>query len=142
MKHTATFIPAGAGETVAMRGITMTFKQTAEHSFGLLSVIEQAVEPGAGSPLHQCSREDKIIYVLEGEFAIRLGDSTQAAGAGSMAIIPRGITHNFTNVGALPGRVLVILTPGGHEHFLRELSQGIFLAGSAAAPAISASAMP
>ena len=73
MKSVAAFVPAGTGETFAMMGITMTLKQTAGESGDLLSVIEQAVAPGAGSPLQQCSREDKLIYVLEGEFAIRLG---------------------------------------------------------------------
>jgi quercetin dioxygenase-like cupin family protein len=61
--------------------------------------------------------------VLTGEFAITVGDRVVTVRAGDMAYIPAGVVHNFTNLGATPGRLLVSLTPGGHEAFLRELAQ-------------------
>jgi len=137
MKTQATFLSAGTGETFSMMGITMTLKQSAQQSDGLISVIEQTAQPGAGSPLHQCGKEDKLIYVLEGTFAIRLGDETMYAPAGSTAAIPRGVAHNFKNVGQEPGKVLVILTPGGHEYFLQELSQCVAAGNKEATPKIA-----
>jgi quercetin dioxygenase-like cupin family protein len=137
MKTQATFLPAGTGETFSMMGITMTVKQSAQQSNGLISVIEQTAQPGAGSPLHQCGKEDKLIYVLEGTFAIQLGDEIMHAPVGSTAAIPRGVAHNFKNIGPEPGKVLVVLTPGGHEYFLQELSQCVVAGNREVAPSIA-----
>lgn len=110
------------GERYEMMGITMLVKQHALNSRGLLSIIEQEVAPGAGPPLHSCDRVDKIIYALSGQFQIQLGEETHLATTGATAIIARGITHNFKNVGRKNGKLLVVLTFGGHENFLKDLS--------------------
>lgn len=119
----AKFITPGEGETFSMLGVRITPKVVAEDTNGAFSLIEQVVQPGGGSPPHILHRDDKVIYVIEGEFAILLGNETVTATAGSCAIIPKGVLHNFKNVGASAGKILVSLTPGGHEKFLRDLSQ-------------------
>lgn len=108
-----------------MMGLKITVKQSAENSRGLLSILEQAVAPGAGSPPHICSREDKIIYVIQGDFEVLLNDDIHPCTAGDTIKIPKGQRHNFKNAGTKEGKILVILTPGGHEHFLKELSQSL-----------------
>lgn len=121
--QTAKFFAPGEGESFSMMGIQISPKLSAEDTGGAYSMLEQIVSPGGGSPPHICHADDKSIYVVEGEFDILLGGETKRAQAGSFAIIPRGTVHSFTNTGAKSGKLLVSLTPAGHEKFLRELSQ-------------------
>ena len=37
--------------------------------------------------------------------------------------IPKGTLHTYRNIGKKPGRLLVILTPGGFENFWREIGE-------------------
>lgn len=119
----AKFFAPGEGESFSMMGIQITPKLRAEDTGGAYSMLEQIVSPVGGTPPHICHADDKSIYVVEGEFDILLGNETKRAKAGSFVIIPRGTVHDFTNSGASSGKLLVSLTPAGHEKFLRELSQ-------------------
>ncbi|WP_225000303.1 cupin domain-containing protein [Cesiribacter sp. SM1] len=118
-------IKAKQGDTFSMMGLKITVKQSAAASGGLISVLEQTVAPGAGSPPHICSGEDKIIYVVTGKFDVLLGHEVHHCTAGDTVTIPRGLRHNFKNAGTRQGKLLVTLTPGGHENFLRELSESL-----------------
>ncbi len=89
---------------------------------GALTLMEQHVAPGAGTPPHSCHHEDKVFYVLEGTFDILLGQQMHRAGTGATLLVPRGTPHRFENIGMDQGRLLVLLTPGGHEDFLQNLS--------------------
>jgi quercetin dioxygenase-like cupin family protein len=50
---------------------------------------------GFGPPLHVHSREDKAMYLLEGEIRFRQGDEEFTAGPGSWVWGPRGVPHAF-----------------------------------------------
>lgn len=113
----------GEGKSFSMMGIRITPKITGEESGGAYTLIEQVVQAGGGSPPHICHRDDKTIYVVDGEFDILLGDQPRRATAGACAIIPRGTVHNFRNVGTREGKLLVALTPAGHEKFLEEMAR-------------------
>ena len=115
-------IPAGDGDPISMLGIEMIPKLTAEDTHGAFSLIEQHVAPFAGSPPHVCHREDKTVMVLEGQFEMLLGESIQQVGPGAIVYVPRGALHHFRNNGASAGRLMVAVSPGGHERFLRDLS--------------------
>ncbi|MFD3002789.1 cupin domain-containing protein [Pontibacter toksunensis] len=121
---------ADQGDSFSMMGLKIDVKQNAESSNGLITVLEQTVAPGAGSPPHICSKEDKIIYVVAGDFEVLLGDETHGCTAGDTITIPRGTRHNFKNTGLQQGKVLVTLTPGGHESFLRDLSHSLTQPGA------------
>lgn len=121
----AKVLDAGAGESFAMLGIRFSPKVTAEDSGGAFSLIEQRVMPQAGSPAHICHNEDKSIYVAEGEFELLVGDAPHVVRAGGVVYIPRGTLHSFRNVGGYSGTLMVMMTPGGHEHFLRRISEVI-----------------
>lgn len=115
-------LASGAGDSFSMMGIIVTPKVVSQDTNGAYCLLEQRVSPGAGSPPHIIYEADKAIYVVAGSFAILLDDETVQAEAGACVIIPRGVVHNFKNVGAEPGTIMVSLTPAGHEEFLRELS--------------------
>lgn len=112
----------GAGDSFSMMGVTVTPKVVSQDTGGAYCLLEQQVLPGGGSPPHIIYEADKVIYVVTGSFAILAGEEIVQAEAGACVIIPRGVIHNFKNVGTEPGKILVSLTPAGHEDFLRELS--------------------
>ena len=105
-----------------MLGIELKVKVSKEDSENKLSSIEQTVPPGAGSPPHILHDADKMIYVINGKFFVRNGEKSIEAGEGDAVYIPKGIIHNFKNTGREKGKILVTLTPAGHEDFLYDLS--------------------
>ena len=83
----------------------------------------RVVGPGDGPPLHTHEAQDESWYVLEGELRFKLGDTMQAAPAGSFVFVPRGTVHAFQNVGPGPARILVIFTPAGMEPFFERFAE-------------------
>lgn len=117
------FYANGEGDSFKMMGIQLFPKVTGEDNDGAFSLVDQIVQPGAGSPPHILLEGDKVLYVLEGEFTILLGEEAVQARAGACALIPRGTVHSFRNTGAGQGRIIAVVSPAGHEKFLYDLSQ-------------------
>jgi quercetin dioxygenase-like cupin family protein len=95
----------------------VTFKARGPETGGALTALESVIAPGDGPPLHVHTGEDEVIYVLDGELRIRLGDVVHASPAGSFTFIPRGLEHCFHNAAGAPSRILVLFTPSGMEAF-------------------------
>jgi len=86
-------------------------------------VFECVTPPGQGIPLHVHDREDELIYITEGEFAVMLGDKNFTANAGDEIFFPKHIPHAFQNIGSKVGRTLWTVVPGGNfEEFFGKLS--------------------
>jgi quercetin dioxygenase-like cupin family protein len=96
-------------------------KVTAAQTGGLLSIIEITEPPNAEGPLHVHHREDEGFWILEGSVTFEVGDTTIEASAGDFAFGPRDIPHRYT-VGDAGCRMLFIMTPGGFEDLIREMS--------------------
>lgn len=77
--------------------------------------------PGWSLPAHRHANEDETIHVLEGEFEMEIGGELIRLAAGETAHIPRGVVHSGGNVGARPGRRVVVFTPAGMEDFFLEV---------------------
>lgn len=105
-----------------LMGIEVRVRASASDTTGAISALEQRVAPGKGSPLHTTA-QDKIILVLDGRVAVTIGDGEHEQAAGGVAFIPRGTPHCFTNRSEDPARILVLMTPGGHESFLEDASR-------------------
>lgn len=108
-------------ERFSLMGVEVRVRAGASDTKGAFSALEQLVAPGAGSPPHTVE-QDKTILVLDGRVALTVGSETRPEGPGAIAFIPRGVVHDFKNVGDGPARILVLMTPGGHEAFLRDAS--------------------
>jgi mannose-6-phosphate isomerase-like protein (cupin superfamily) len=113
----------GQGESFWVLGDHYTFKAASEETLGSLAVVEILAFPQNGPPPHIHGREDESFYVLDGTFSVLDGGQWFEAGAGAFVRIPKGTLHTYKNVGVRPGRVLVILTPGGFENFWREIGE-------------------
>lgn len=117
-------VPPGEGEQLHALGLTAIEKIRSADTDGTCYAFEVLAPPGLGIPPHVHSHEDEVLYVIEGEYAIVLGDERLRAGPGSVLNFPRGTAHGFQSVGTESGRVLHVVTPGrSFEQFLHELLQ-------------------
>jgi mannose-6-phosphate isomerase-like protein (cupin superfamily) len=128
-------LPPGAGQFVQ---VGMTLKVGAELT-ATWSVFETIVAPGfdVGAHLHQDAEE--VFYILDGELDLLAfeprsrvdndwtrwesgsGATVTRGGPGSLMYVPPRCPHAFTNPGSRPARMLFLVTPSGHEHYLAEL---------------------
>lgn len=107
-------------DKVWWQGGLMEIKARAEDTGGALGVLEGSRwHRGYGPPLHIHSREDEVVYVLEGRIRFRIGDDEFEAGPGAWVWQPRGVPQSF-KVESESARALVIYTPGGVERMFEE----------------------
>jgi len=96
-------------------------KATAADTGGLMTILEITAPAGDEAPLHVHHREDEGFWILEGDAVFEVGDKTIKARAGDYLFGPRGIPHRYT-VGSVGCRMLFIVTPGGFEDLVVEMS--------------------
>lgn len=100
----------------------VTVKATTAATGDAFALYETETPPAGGCPTHTERYDDIALYVIEGQYAVLIGDERIELEPGGFAYIPRGMAHGYTNTGAAPARLLVIATPGGiHEQFLAEV---------------------
>lgn len=90
---------------------------TADQTGGSLGCFEAEVPAGEGPPFHVHEKEEEFFRVLEGRFAFWCNGARVDLTAGGVICVPRGSVHRFQNVGQTPGRLMVVMTPGGFEGF-------------------------
>jgi hypothetical protein len=64
-----------------------------------------------------------VDIVIEGEIGFRSGDREAVLGAGGYITKPRNELHAMWNAGAVPARMIEVISPAGFENFFRELSE-------------------
>ena len=115
------YLARGEGSRFVV-GDLLVIKATTGDTGGAYALYEAVVARGRGMPPHLHRYEDEACFVLEGTFAITVGERTIAAGPGAYVFGPRGVPHAFRNVGEAPGRLLVIVSPGAlQEQFIAEV---------------------
>jgi quercetin dioxygenase-like cupin family protein len=114
-------VHADEGEALWAFGGLAVIKATAAQTGGQLTIVEITLPAGNEAPLHIHYTEDEGFWVLEGEIDFQVGDDWIQAGPGSFLWGARNIPHRF-RVGDRQAKMLFILTPGGFEDFLREVS--------------------
>jgi quercetin dioxygenase-like cupin family protein len=111
----------GEGEARWWFAALAEIKVTAEQTGGLLSIVEVTEPPNAAGPLHVHHREDEGFWILDGDVTFEVGDTTISVSAGDFAFGPRDIPHRYT-AGPSGCRMLFIMTPGGFEDLVRDMS--------------------
>lgn len=114
----------GAGQHMNELGHTAIEKVRSADTGGAYYAFEVISPAGMGIPPHVHSREDEVIYVIEGDYEVFLGGKVFRAGPGSVLNFARGTAHGFQNVGRTAGRTVWVVTPGASfEKFFHELAQ-------------------
>lgn len=111
------------GDQYRFPGTTFYHRAKSADTNGVFGVVELITEPGQGVAVHVHQHEDELVYVIDGEVEVTLGEQQMEAGAGIMALLPRGIPHGYTNVGDRPSRLLVTILPGKFDNYFVELGK-------------------
>lgn len=118
-----TVVQPGEGGGGDLGSIGVDFKLWGNDTGGDVSVVEHHFPVGALVPPHLHTREDEYSIVTQGEIGFRSGDREVVLGAGGYITKPRGEMHAMWNAGAVPARMIEIISPAGFENFFRELSE-------------------
>jgi quercetin dioxygenase-like cupin family protein len=95
---------------------------------GRFALLTTHTQRGGEPPLHAHSREDEVVYVVEGHVTVYVGDEQRDCPAGACVVLPRGREHTF-RVESGSARLLVLLLPAGLEDLYRELGTSSHLHG-------------
>lgn len=69
------------------------------------------IAPGRDAGPEETHAADQIVYVVEGEIAVRVGDEERQAAAGALIMIPAGARHHVRNPGKEPLFFLTVYAP-------------------------------
>jgi quercetin dioxygenase-like cupin family protein len=76
-----------------------------------IMLFEETIPAGTKSTLHLHHHSDEVAYVLSGEVTFKIGEEVTVGGAGTCALMPRGVAHAWKSTGPETGRVLFLYTP-------------------------------
>ncbi len=128
MGNSPVFAAAGADRFAVLHqafGLKpIDFKVATEDTDGRLFIIENGNSRPGGPPCHIHHAQEEWFYVLEGDYVIKVGDTTYQLGVGDALLAPRGIPHVWAFVGSERGRLLIVFQPAGQmESFFVETSE-------------------
>jgi quercetin dioxygenase-like cupin family protein len=120
MRAKAVIRMPGEGKEVMLAGQPMVFLVTGEDTKHT-SMFDWTLPPGFSTGLHVHRVQEETFYVLEGECEWQIGDRLIRAKVGTYVFIPPGVTHNIGNASGKPARMIMTVSPPGHEHYFEEL---------------------
>jgi len=87
------------------------------------SMFDWTLPSGFSTGLHVHRVQEETFYVVEGECQWQIGDRTVRATAGTYVFIPPGVPHNIGNASGKTARMIMTVSPPGHEHYFEELAE-------------------
>jgi quercetin dioxygenase-like cupin family protein len=120
----------GEGRGVMLAGKPLAFLVTGEDTRHT-SMFDWTLPAGFATGLHVHRAQEETFYVLEGECEWQVDGQTVHAKPGTYLFIPPGVPHNIANASDRPARMIMTVSPPGHEHYFEELAQ---LAASGSRP--------
>lgn len=117
--------PKDSKSTTRVLGVTNLCKATKDDTRGIYSLFVSTVPPGEGVPIHTHFKQDEAYYLLDGEWEMYddTNQETLKLGPENYVYVPMGINHGFKNIGDKPGRLVLMITPGGLEGFFEGIGQ-------------------
>ena len=113
----------GEPDEVTYDAGTARYLASSADTNGAWSVVELTEKPGYKTRLHRHIHTDEAYYVLEGVLTARIADKTYELPAGSYILIPHGTPHAQGNLGKVPVKVLLTVTPSGFEQSFRDRAE-------------------
>src|SRR4028119_116734 len=103
-------------DTYHLLGNLLRFLVRSHETGGAYSLTEGLVAPGAGAPPNRHPADGETFYVIDGKFEFMVDGRTIEATAGDCVRVPDGAIHAFRNAGTVPGKLLIVNSPGrDHE---------------------------
>jgi quercetin dioxygenase-like cupin family protein len=121
MKSRAIIRRPAEGHAVTLAGQPLVFLVTGD-STNHTSMFEWTVPSGFSTGLHAHAVQEETFYVLEGECEWQIGDEQIRAVPGTYVFIPPGVAHSIGNCSGSSARLLMTVSPPGHEHYFEELA--------------------
>ena len=92
---------------------------------GDIYIFESKRVKEGGPSHHYHLNQDEWWYVLQGQFLIKVGDTTYEAKAGDSVFGPRMVPHSFAKIGEGEGRLLMVFQPAGKmEELFNKIASG------------------
>lgn len=120
----------GEGKKVHLGGQPMAFLVTGDNT-RYTSMFEWTIPAGFSTGLHVHRVQEETFYMLEGECDWQVGDERVRATPGTYLFLPPGVPHNIANASDKPARVLMTVSPPGHENYFEELADAVAHGGAA-----------
>ncbi|MDR3635429.1 MAG: cupin domain-containing protein [Isosphaeraceae bacterium] len=115
------------GERVTAGPFTIVSRVQGPQSGGLFELYELSLGP-ATIDYHVHHTMDETLTVLEVGIEFTVAGKTLLRPAGSVAFVPRGVHHGFTNPGPDTARVLILFTPAQNQHEYFRVLERLFAA--------------
>jgi quercetin dioxygenase-like cupin family protein len=127
----------GEGKQVSLAGKPLVFLVTGEDTKHT-SMFDWTLPAGFSTGTHVHRVQEETFYVLEGECEWTIGGEVIRAKPGAYVFVPPGVPHNIANAGDRPARMIMTVSPPGHEHYFEELVRLVSKSGPPDALAIGA----
>ena len=113
-------MPQKEPELIKVGQLELRFLFSGADTGNALTMFEMTVPPGARVPgSHFHVEVDEAVYGVEGVLTYTVAGVKNQIGPGDRVFAPRGQVHHFVNDGAVPAKVISVLTPGsiGPDYF-------------------------
>lgn len=110
----------GEGKELPLAGKPLVFLVTGTDTKHT-SMFEWTLPAGFSTGRHVHRTQEETFYVLEGECQWLIGEQQVKAKAGTYVFIPPGVPHNIANASDKPAKMIMTVSPPGHEHYFEEL---------------------
>jgi quercetin dioxygenase-like cupin family protein len=122
MSPKAIILMPGEAQAVTLSGQPMAFLVTGENT-KYTSMFEWTLPARFSTGLHVHRVQEETFYVLEGECDWQIGDQRVGVKPGTYVFIPPGVAHNIGNTSDRLARVIMTVSPPGHEKYFEELAK-------------------
>lgn len=104
-------------------GERLTILTGGKDSHGALAAFELwiSADPELGPPPHAHADCDECFFMTQGTLKVLVGETWMVVGPGDFLRVPRGTTHTFRNIGGVPARAIVTVSPAGLDEFFRRV---------------------
>lgn len=124
------------GETYAIGPFRIVARVLGGQTNGTFELYGLTLNAGATIDYHVHNKMDETLCVVDGTVEFIVEGKKFLRPAGSVAFIPRGLHHGFTNAGQGPAKVLIFFSPSGSQHEYFRALEKLF-----AAPALDTAAV-
>ncbi|ANK85664.1 MULTISPECIES: cupin domain-containing protein [unclassified Rhizobium] len=112
----------GEGKELSLAGKPLRFLVAGEDTRHT-SMFDWTLPPGFFTGRHVHRVQEETFFVLEGECEWEVGGRKITATPGTYVFIPPGVPHNIGNASGKTARMIMTVSPPGHEHYFEELAK-------------------